>query len=69
MSPTSLNLEKTAKVRKPEDRPIVELMRWTFSVTNKFFSLLYSEGIFLPRECAEAAVELGFSVGDPWQAY
>lgn len=49
-----------------EDQKILELLRFAFCVTNEFFHLLYGGGIWLPRETAQRAVQLGFSIGDSW---
>lgn len=55
-------------MRPHGDKQLLELMCWTFDVTNRFFSILYHHGIWLPRTAAETAVDLGFAMGDSWNS-
>ena len=54
------------KVLKPDDRALLELLRWSFYVANNFFHIVYGQGVWMSRGTAQNAVDLGFSVGDTW---
>lgn len=46
------------------DAEMVEVMKWAFVVTNRFFRLLYGQGIWIPLELAKTAVRDGFWMVD-----
>lgn len=51
----------------PRDQELLELMRWTISNANQFFSKLNHEGVWLPMSRAEDAVRHGFSLVAVWR--